>query len=279
MVTTDYNAIKRLAMENRLDVLDMIYKKKTGHFGGSMSSMDIMTTLYALVLNTEKIKAGAPDRDRFVLSKGHNAEGLYVVLSKNGFFPESELETYADLCTAYAAHPTKHVRGVEFATGSLGHGLSVGLGMAIGLKKDGYSSHVYVLTGDGEQAEGSLWEAAFAAAKYKADNLTLIVDRNRLQISGNTEDVMPLNDLGKKYEAFGFNVVYCDGHDIKSLESALKTRCDGKPTVVIANTVKGYGSGVSENKAVWHHKVPTEEEYLAIKADLTQKIRNPEVNA
>lgn len=271
-----YKDLERLAMENRIDTVELIYHAKTGHIGGSMSAMDILTTLYFEVLDVEKIKRGAPDRDRFVLSKGHNAEGLYVVLSKCGFFPKSELKKYAALGTAYAAHPTKHVEGVEFATGSLGHGLSVGAGMALGLKSSGCDSHVYVLMGDGEQAEGSLWEAAMACAKYKLDNLTAIVDRNRLQISGNTEYVMPLDDLKKKYEAFGFNAIEVDGHNAEELAKALRTREKDKPTVVIANTVKGYGSVITENKAVWHHKVPTGDEYYEIVRELKERIAKTE---
>lgn len=267
-----YRNLQKLAMENRIDTAKLIYRAKTGHIGGSMSSMDILTTLYFDVLDTEKIKRGEPDRDRFVLSKGHNAEGLYVVLSKCGFFPESELEKYAVLGTAYAAHPTKHVNGVEVAAGSLGHGLSVGAGLAIGLKKDGCDSRVYVLMGDGEQAEGSLWEAAMSCAKYKLDNLTAIVDRNRLQISGNTENVMPLDDLAKKYEAFGFNVVVIDGHNAEEIAKACKTKVVGKPTAIIANTIKGYGSEVTSDKAIWHHKVPSDEEYLQILKELNEKV-------
>ncbi len=271
-----YTNLKKLAMENRIDTAKLIYRAKTGHIGGSMSAMDVLTTLYFDVLDTEKIKQGAPDRDRFVLSKGHNAEGLYVVLSKCGFFPEEELNKYAVLGTAYAAHPTKHVNGVEMATGSLGHGLSVGAGLALGMKADGIDSHVYVLMGDGEQAEGSLWEAAMSCAKYKLDNLTAIVDRNGLQISGSTEYVMPLEDLAKKYEAFGFNVLVIDGHNPEEIADALKTRVMGKPTAVIAKTVKGYGSEVTSNKAVWHHKVPSEEEFAKIISELEEKVHELE---
>lgn len=271
-----YKNLERLAMENRIDTAELICRAKTGHIGGSMSAMDILTTLYFEVLDVKKIKRGAPDRDRFVLSKGHNAEGLYVVLSKCGFFPKSELKKYAALGTAYAAHPTKHVKGVEFATGSLGHGLSVGAGMALGIKSTGYVSHVYVLMGDGEQAEGSLWEAAMACSKYKLDNLTAIVDRNRLQISGNTEVVMPLDNLKKKYEAFGFNAIEVDGHNAEELAMALRTRELGKPTVVIANTKKGYGSVVTENKAEWHHKVPTGDEYYEIVREIKERMTTME---
>lgn len=254
----DEKKLKAIADQRRLDVLEMDYSSQCGHIGGAMSCLDILTCLYYDVMDVDKILAHEADRDRFIMSKGHAAEALYSVLCDRGFFPKEELATYAKFGTRLPEHPSKKLPGIEIATGALGHGLSAGVGMAIGLKEKN-GAHVYVLMGDGEQAEGSIWEAAMAAAKYKLDNLTAIIDRNRLEISGNTEDVMPLDSLADKYRAFGFHIVECDGHDPKTLCAALKVRVNDKPVVVIANTIKGKGVSFMENKAGWHHMVPTEE--------------------
>lgn len=262
------NNLKKIAYERRLEVLEMVYRHKSGHIGGSMSCMDILTTLYFRVMDTKKIKEGAVDRDRFVLSKGHNAEALYAILAHAGFFPKEELDTFTTFGTHLAEHPTRLIPGIEVATGALGHGVSVAVGMAIGNKAGKQNGHIYTLTGDGELAEGSVWEALMSAAKYRLDNFTLIIDRNRLQISGGTEAVMPLDDLQKKLEAFGFYVIPCDGHDYDVLEQALLFRKEHMPVAVIANTIKGKGSYIMENKADWHHHVPSETEYLQIKQDL-----------
>lgn len=260
--------LRQISYELRLDVLEMVYKHKSGHIGGSMSCMDILTTLYGRVLDTERIRACSPDRDRFILSKGHCAEALYAVLARFGLIDKTELNTFTEFGTRLAEHPTAKIPGVEAATGALGHGLSLGVGMAIGLRADNSPAHVYVLTGDGELAEGSVWEAMMSASKYNLDNLTLIVDRNRLQITGSTEDVMPLDDLCEKLSAFGFSVTRCDGHDYDALERALRRRTAGQPAAIVAQTVKGKGSPVMEDKADWHHLIPNGEQYEQIKADL-----------
>lgn len=260
--------LQAIALERRLDVLEMVYRHKSGHIGGDMSCMETLVALYYEMMDAEKILRGAPDRDRFVLSKGHNAEALYAVLADLGFFPKEELDTFTCFQTRLAEHPTYKIPGVEIATGALGHGLPIAVGMALGLRTQAPGAHVYTLMGDGEQAEGSVWEAAMAAGKFGLENLTCIVDRNRLQISGGTETVMPLDDLQKKYEAFGFACTQCDGHDFASVCRALGTRAEGKPVLVIANTVKGRGSAVMENKAQWHHAIPTDEEYEQIRKDL-----------
>ena len=265
-------SLEQLAWRRRLDVLEMVRRSKGGHIGGSMSCMDILVSLYYEVMDVSKIQSGAPDRDRFILSKGHCAEGLYAVLADRGFFPKEELDTYAAFQTRLAQHPTRKVPGVELATGALGHGLSAGTGMALALKRDGIPAQVYVMMGDGEQAEGSVWEAAMAAAKYKLSNLTAVVDRNRLQISGCTEDVMPLDDLAQRYRAFGWNAVECNGHCQAELCRALRIRAQEQPTAVICSTIKGYGSPVMENRADWHHKVPNDEEYTRIREDLLSKM-------
>ena len=264
--------LKISAMERRLSVLEMVYNGKSGHIGGSMGCMDILTVIYDR-MDVEKIKEGHPDRDRFVMSKGHCAEALYAVLADVGLIEKDELNTYAKFNTRLAEHPTHSIPGVEAATGALGHGLSLAVGMAYGLKQSGSPARVYTLMGDGEQAEGSVWEAAMSAAKFQLDNLTAVIDRNRLQISGDTEDVMPLGDLAEKYQAFGFKTVVCNGNDCAALAEAFETAHPGMPLAVIANTIKGYGSPVMENKADWHHLIPNAEQYEIIKADLNQKLQ------
>lgn len=265
--------LKKKAFQRRLEVLEMVYASGSGHIGGSMSCMDLLTVLYYEVLDLDKIRSGAEDRDRFILSKGHCAEALYTILADQGFFEKAELSTYAKFDTRLPEHPTRHLPGIEIGTGALGHGLCVGVGMALGLQRDRNPAHVYLLMGDGEQEEGSNWEGAMAAAKYRLDNLTAIIDRNRLQISGNTEEVMPLDDLKEKYCAFGWDVLQCDGHNYPEILRALQYRSDGKPVLIIANTIKGYGSAVMENKADWHHLIPNQEQYQQIKADLLRHLQ------
>ena len=256
--------MKKIAFERRLDVLDMVMASKSGHIGGSMSCMDILVTLYYRVMDVGGILAGDDVRDRFILSKGHCAEALYSVLADRGFIPKESLRTFAEFDTPLSGHPTKKVRGVEAATGALGHGLPLGVGMAMGS-----AGRVFVLMGDGELAEGTVWEAAMAAAKFRLANLTAVIDRNRLQISGGTEDVMPLEDLGAKFRSFGWELRTCNGHEPGEIADAVtKDRPDGRPLAVIAETVKGYGSAVTENKADWHHSVPNAEQYGQIKSDL-----------
>ncbi len=265
--------LEEQAARRRIDILNLIYKAKTGHIGGSLSSIDVLTALYYHVMDVDKIKAGDPERDRFVLSKGHSVEGFYSILADKGFFPKEELSTYAQFHTRLACHPTSKIPGVEVSTGSLGHGLPVAVGMAIALKRDNRKSHVYVVMGDGEQGEGSVWEAAMAGPAYKLDNLTAIVDRNHLQISGNTENVMCLEPLADRYRSFGWNVVCINGNDFGEIIPALLTRVPGKPTAVISDTVKGKGISFMENQAAWHHKVPTEEQYQQAMEELEQKLK------
>ena len=262
------NQLKQIAWERRLDVLEMVFNSKAGHIGGSFSCMDILVTLYYSWFDTEKIIQGKADRDRFILSKGHCGEALYAVLADRGFFPKKELETFASFDTALAEHPTAKVPGVEIATGALGHGLAVGLGMAYALRQDKSAARVVVLMGDGEQAEGSVWEAAMAAAKFSPGNLVAFIDRNFLEISGHTEEIMPLEKLDEKYRAFGWEALHCNGHEPASILDALNRRSPEKPTVIIASTVKGYGSAVLENKAECHHMIPSETQYAEIKKDI-----------
>ncbi|URZ16214.1 transketolase [Clostridium felsineum] len=251
------------ATEVRRGVLDMVYRSKAGHIGGSMSSIDILTTLYYNILNIDSKKFSDLGRDRFILSKGHIAEALYYILADRGFFDKEKLKTYSKYGSTLIGHPNNKNNGVEVNTGSLGHGLPIAVGMALAGKRDNKDYRVYTLMGDGEQAEGSIWEGAMAAHNYKLDNLIGIIDRNRLQISGTTEEVMALGSLKDKWISFGWEVVEVDGNNIEELVkifSKIPIKKD-KPTMIIANTVKGKGISFMENKAKWHHGVLTEEEY------------------
>lgn len=269
LLAVTQETLKHAAYRRRLEVLEMVRATSSGHIGGDMSCMDALTVLYDRVMDTERMLRKDPDADHFVLSKGHCAEALYTVLADHGFLRPSDLSTYAKFGTRLAEHPTHGLCGVDVATGALGHGFPVACGMALGYKRSGRQGHVYTLMGDGEQAEGSVWEAVLFAAKYALDNLTAMVDRNHLQISGTTEEVMPLNDLGAKYAAFGWHVLEADGHDYAAVQDALTARVPGKPVLIVLNTVKGKGSPVMENKADWHHLIPDDAQYAQIKADLT----------
>lgn len=262
--------LKALSFDLRQNVLDMVMSGKAGHIGGDMSVLDILTTLYFRVMNISPETQDDPNRDRFVLSKGHCVEALYAVLAKKGFFPiEEVIEKFSRFGSPYIGHPNNKLPGIEMNSGSLGHGLPVAAGMALAGKMDCRDYRVYVVMGDGELAEGSVWEGAMSAAHFRLDNLCAVVDRNRLQISGSTEDIMHHDDLAARFSAFGWHVVTVDGHDYAALASAFDEAkaVKGKPTVLIANTVKGYGSPVMENKAGWHHHVPTQQEYEQIAAD------------
>lgn len=247
----------------RRAVLDTCYGSSAGHVGGSLSSTDILNVLYNYVMNIDPSDSENEARDRFVLSKGHIAESLFCTLSIRGYFPKEDLKSFSQFKSNYIGHPNNKISGIEMNTGALGHGLSVAVGMAIAAKQDEKLYYTYVLMGDGELAEGSIWEAAMAASHYKLDNLVAIVDRNGLQISGATEDVMSLEQLHDKWAAFGFHVVSVDGHNYKDLIQVFdeaKT-ITGKPIVIIADTIKGKGVSFMENNAKWHHGVMNEEQY------------------
>ena len=264
--------LKAKAYALRRDVLDMVYRAKTGHIGGDFSVMEILTALYFKEMNISPQNQDDPDRDYFVMSKGHSVEAYYAVLAAKGFFPAEEVKAqFSVFGSKYIGHPNNKLPGIEMNSGSLGHGLPVCVGMAKAAKMDQKDRRVYVVMGDGELAEGSVWEGAMAAHQYKLDNLCAVVDRNRLQISGNTEDVMGHDDLHERFRSFGWHVIDVkDGNDIDELHAAFEeAKCvKEKPTVLIANTVKGKGSSIMENKANWHHKVPTTEEYETIMKDL-----------
>lgn len=272
---TELRALAAKTYALRQNILDIVMAGKGGHIGGDMSVIDILTTLYFAVMNISPENQDDANRDYFVMSKGHAVEALYAVLAAKGFFPlEDVLARFSQFGSPYIGHPNNKLAGIEMNSGSLGHGLPVSVGMALAAKMDARASRVYTVMGDGELAEGSVWEAAMAAANYHLDNLCATIDRNHLQISGNTEDVMALDQLSEKFEAFGWNVIeLSDGNDVEALFSAynLAKKCKGKPTLVLANTVKGCGSSLMENRAEWHHKVPSAEEYTQIQSDLAKR--------
>ena len=263
------------AAKARLLGVTMVYEAASGHPGGSMSCMDVLTTLYFDEMNVDPKDAKNPDRDRFVMSKGHCSPALYPVLALRGFFPVEELKMFRRIDGHMSGHvEMKYVNGVDMSTGSLGQGISTAVGMALGAKLKGQSYRVYSILGDGEVAEGQVWEAMMAAAKYKLDNLCAIVDVNGLQIDGRTEDVMPTEPLDKKFESFGAHVIKADGHDFDSIKTAFAEArtVKGQPTVILAKTIKGKGISFMENQAGWHGKAPNAAQYAQAKAELEAKI-------
>ena len=267
--------LKALAYELRENVIDMIVEGKAGHIGGDMSVMEILTEIYFDQMNISPENMDDPDRDKFIMSKGHSVEAYYAVLAAKGFFDIKDvIATFSKFGSQFIGHPNNKLPGIEMNSGSLGHGLPVSVGMALAGKMDKKDYRVYTVMGDGEVAEGSVWEGAMAASHYKLDNLCAVIDRNRLQISGNTEDVMAHDDVHERWSSFGWNVIdVADGNDIGQLKEAFDAAKEvkGKPTVLIANTVKGKGSSVMENKANWHHKVPNAEELEQIRKDLAER--------
>lgn len=267
--------LKALAYELRENVIDMIVEGKAGHIGGDMSVMEILTEIYFDQMNISPENMDDPDRDKFIMSKGHSVEAYYAVLAAKGLFDIKDvIATFSKFGSQFIGHPNNKLPGIEMNSGSLGHGLPVSVGMALAGKMDKKDYRVYTVMGDGEVAEGSVWEGAMAASHYKLDNLCAVVDRNHLQISGNTEDVMAHDDLCERWSSFGWNVInVADGNDIDQLKAAFDAAKEvkGKPTMVIANTVKGKGSSIMENKANWHHKVPNAEELAQIKKDLAER--------
>jgi transketolase len=249
------------AVALRKSMLNLIVGAGAGHTGGGLSCLDILNVLYNRVLNVSPQTFTSPTRDRYVQSKGHCVEALYAVLADRGFFPASDLDTVCHYQSHYVGHPTRHSPGVEMNTGALGHGLPICIGMALAGKMDSAAYRVFTLLGDGELAEGSNWEAALAAAHYKLDNLYAILDHNKLQITGHTRDVMSNEPLDEKWRAFGWGVKVVNGHDYAALTEALSKPAEpGKPTFIIANTVKGKGVSFMENVPKWHHGVPSEAE-------------------
>lgn len=274
------NDLALTAYKARLLALDAVHTAASGHPGGSLSCMDILTALYFGEMRLDPARPRWEGRDRFVLSKGHCAPALYAVLALRGFFPPEQMKLLRSIKGQMSGHPDMHnVPGVDMSTGSLGQGISAAVGMALGARLKGADFRVYAVCGDGEMAEGQVWEAALAAAKWKLDNLCVFVDVNGLQIDGRTEDVMPTSPLDQKFRAFNWNVLSIDGNDLGQIFSALAAAREAKgcPTAVIASTVKGKGVSFMENDPEWHGKPPNDEQFAIAKAELEAAIREREV--
>ncbi len=267
---TTVQDLKLKSIRYRKTILTIIKKANAGHTGGSLSCVDILNVLYNRVLNVSPENFSHPDRDRYIQSKGHSVEALYTVLADRGFFPLAALDTLCQYKSPFIGHPTRKVNGIEQNTGALGHGLPIAVGMALAAKKDGRNYKVYTLLGDGELSEGSCWEASMNAAHYKLDNLVVIVDRNGLQITGPTEEVNSLEPLVDKFKAFGYAVKTVNGNDVAELTDVLAQVpfASGKPSLILARTVKGCGVSFIENKINWHHKVPTNQEFAQAMSEL-----------
>jgi len=261
---SDPTQLKEIARQVRLEIIEMLYRAGSGHLGGSLSATDI---LVALFFGEMRFKADDPcwrERDWFILSKGHGAPAYYAILARLGYFPREELSTLRQFGSILQGHPDSGCTpGVEIPTGSLGQGLSIANGLALASRLNGRGSRIYVLLGDGEVQEGQIWEAAMSAAHYGLDNLTAVLDRNRLQIDGRTAEVMGLEPLAAKWEAFGWHTLEVDGHDLAALRGAFQAcrQVRGRPSMIIAHTVKGKGVSIFEDKAKYHGVAPTTEEY------------------
>lgn len=266
--------LKLKSIEYRKKMLRYIVGAKAGHTGGSLSCLDILNVLYNEVLKVSPENFASPDRDRYIQSKGHCVEALYVVLADKGFFAESDLETLCQYKSHYIGHPTRKVHGIEQNTGALGHGLPISAGVALAAKMDEKTYRVFTLLGDGELPEGSNWEAALSAAHYQLDNLCAIVDLNGLQITAPTKEVCNTEPLDKKFESFGWAVRHVDGHDMQQLKETFNALPfeKGKPSAVIAHTIKGKGVSYMENELKWHHGVPTPEQYVLAIEELDEAI-------
>ncbi|MBP8967664.1 MAG: transketolase [Lachnospiraceae bacterium] len=264
--------LKKYANEVRKGIVTSTHSAKAGHPGGSLSAADVFTFLYFEEMNIDPKNPEKEDRDRFVLSKGHTAPGLYSALANRGYFPVEDLKTLRKLGSYLQGHPNMHIPGVDMASGSLGQGISAAAGMALGAKLDNKDFRVYTLLGDGEIQEGQVWEAAMFAGFRKLDNLVVIVDNNGLQIDGPVDEVCSPYPIADKFKAFNFNVVEIDGHDFDQIRSAFNNAKEtkGMPTCIILKTVKGKGVSFMENKADWHGKAPNDEEYAIAMADLAK---------
>lgn len=273
----DYSKEKQLSLiaeEVRINVLDAVTAASSGHIGGSLSIADILTVLYFDEMNVDTTQPKWPDRDRLVLSKGHCSPALYGVLAEKGFFPKEELKNFRNIHSMLSGHVEYHVPGVDMSTGSLGQGLSAANGMALAARVDNKDYRVYAILGDGEIEEGQVWEAAMCAGFYKLDNLVAIVDNNNLQIDGSLDSVMSSYPIDKKFEAFNWNVINVDGHNIKEIKAALDLAKEkkGMPTAIIAKTVKGKGVSFMENVAGWHGKATNQEQHDEAVAEIKKRI-------
>ncbi len=260
---------------NRKRLMEVIYNAKAGHTGGDLSCLNVLTALYFKYLNIDPNRLDDPERDRFILSKGHCVEALFTVLEARGILSKDTLDTLGHYGSPLAGHPTVNVPGIEVSSGALGHGLPIGVGMALAARMDGASWKTVVLMGDGEQGEGSIYEAAMAGHQYKLGNLVAIIDRNHLQISGNTEDVMAIDDVRTKWTAFGWDVTEMNGDDMADICRTFDSidYTGSRPHLIISNTTKGLGVSFMENVAKWHHGVPTEEQYAIAMGELDARIQ------
>ena len=278
MKITSVEALKAIATNVRKGIIEEVYSAKSGHLGGALSIADILTVLYFNQMNIDEKKPDDPNRDRLVLSKGHASAALYSVLAEKGYFDKELLKTFRKIDSELQGHPDmKHIPGVDMTTGSLGQGISAAVGMAIASKMNNAGCKIYCIVGDGEIEEGQIWEAAMAASKNKLDNLCVILDNNNLQINGEIEKVGGMNNITEKFISFGFNVINIDGHNMNSIIDAITTakQTKGKPTIIIAKTIKGKGVSFMENQASWHGKAPNEEEYnLAMEELNTALVQN-----
>ena len=277
-MSVDTVFLKRKAAEARLHALTMIYNASSGHPGGSLGCTDLITELYFREMKVDPANPADPDRDRFVMSKGHCSPTVYSILAMKGYFPKERLQEFRRVDAHMSGHVEMSIPGVDMSTGSLGQGVSAASGMAMAAKQSGKDFRVYAVLGDGELQEGQVWETMMAAHKYKLDNLCMIADVNGLQIDGPTEEIMPLEPLDQKFEAFGIHAIVCDGHDFDALHAALEEAraTKGQPTMILAQTVKGKGVSFMENVAGWHGKAPSEEEYRQAKAELEAQLRELE---
>ena len=275
MKITNVEALEKIAIEVRKGIIEAVYSAKSGHPGGALSCADILTVLYFNQMNIDEEKPNDKNRDRLVLSKGHASAALYSVLAEKGYFDKELLKTFRKIGSNLQGHPDmKKVPGVDMTTGSLGQGLSAAVGMALASKMDQAGCKIYCVMGDGEIEEGQVWEAAMAASKNKLDNLCVILDNNNLQIDGEIDKVGGMNNITEKFQSFGFNTINIDGHNIDSIIDACTTakQTKGKPTIIIAKTVKGKGVSFMENKAEWHGKAPSEEEYNLAMEELNKSM-------
>ncbi len=264
MKINNISELKKIANEVRIGIIEEVYNAQSGHPGGALSVADILTVLYFNEMNVDEKNPDMPNRDRLVLSKGHASPALYSVLANRGFFEKDKLKTFRKIDSNLQGHPDKNkVKGVDMTTGSLGQGLSAANGMALAGKLNKSNYRVYCILGDGELEEGQIWEAAMTSHHYKLDNLCVIVDNNNLQIDGKVEDVMNIYPIVDKFKSFGFETIQIDGHNITQIMEALgqARKIKGKPTVIIAKTIKGKGVSYMENQAGWHGKAPNEDEY------------------
>ena len=273
LLPSQIEELNKLCREMRKDILSMIHAAKSGHPGGNLSAVEILAVLYKFCMNHSPEWDKSPDfqnRDRFILSKGHASAALYSILAECGFFPKEELLTFRKLGTRLQGHPScRHLKGIEVSTGSLGQGLSMACGVALGLKLDKNPANVFVLVGDGEMQEGSIWEAIMNASHHNLNNLIAFIDKNKLQIDGCTCEVKSIEPLDEKFEAFGWNVINIDGHNVEEIFDAVQSaKTMDRPTAIIAETVKGKGVSFMENNCGWHGKAPNDEDFAKAMAEL-----------